>query len=130
MKTNQKETEILTMMTKLKIDRKEAETLWEFDHKTDSQQKEILSKLGIKDEPKEKKKVSPINKVKQLKKKKQVDELKEEIKTSFIEWADNNNLLINVQEIKNNQFVFTDKEGNFYSFKLTKHKSQPDGYKV
>lgn len=130
MKANQKETEISTMIKNLNLTREEAEQLWEFDHKTDKEQKEILDDLGIKEEPKEKKKSSPINKVKQLKKKKQIDETKEEIKTSFIKWAENNSLLVNIQEIKNNQFVFQDKEGNFYSFKLTKHKSQPDGYKV
>lgn len=128
---NKKDSEIQNLMDKLGITKEEATELWEFDKSTDEQQKEILLTLGIKEAPKEtKKKASPINKVKQMKKKAEVDELKEKIKESFWEWLKNNDDIILPQEFKNNQFGFMDKNGNFYSFKLTKHKTIQDGYKA
>ena len=128
---SKKDSEIQNLMDKLGITKEEATELWEFDKSTDEQQKEILLTLGIKEAPKEtKKKASPINKVKQMKKKAEVDELKEKIKESFWEWLKNNDDIILPQEFKNNQFGFMDKNGNFYSFKLTKHKTIQDGYKA
>jgi hypothetical protein len=125
-----KSEEVKHLMDKLKISEEEALEVWQFDHSTDQQQKETLSNLGIKEEEKPKRTASPINKVKQMKKKVEIDEIKEVIKQQFFEWLQSNENIIMPQEIKNNQFGFMDKKGNFYSFKLTKHKTIQDGYKV
>lgn len=132
---SKKEKEIANMMEKLGISKKEAEDLYEFDHKTDAQQKEELEFFGIEDtkdktkKTKEEKKASAIAKVKTMKKKEQADENKEEIKNAFLEWFNNTACIINPQEVKNQQYSFMDKDGNYYSFKLTKHtKGKPDGY--
>ena len=65
-----------------------------------------------------------------MKKKQEVDENKETIKQAFSEWFFNNPIFTLPQEYKNNYFGFFDKDGNFYSFKLTKHKTVQDGYKI
>ena len=122
--------EIKEFADKLKITIEEATELYEFDHSTDSEQKETLENLGIKESEEEKKKASPINKVKQLKKKTETDEEKEIIKTEFMQYLLQNEHTLLPQEFKNNQFGFMDKNGNFYSFKLTKHKTVQDGYKI
>lgn len=130
-----KEKEIAALMEKLDISKREAEDLYEFDHKTDAQQKEELEFFGVadfkkeKEEKKEKKKNNAIAKVKTMKRKEQADENKEEIKKAFLEWFNSCDCVKNPQEVKNNQFCFMDKDGNYYSFKLTKHiKGKPDGY--
>lgn len=122
--------EIKEFADKLKITIEEATELYEFDHSTDSEQKETLENLGIKESEEEKKKASPINKVKHLKKKTETDEEKEIIKTEFMQYLLQNEHTLLPQEFKNNQFGFMDKNGNFYSFKLTKHKTVQDGYKI
>ena len=125
-----KKNEIEKLQQKLGITLEEAEELYLFDKATPKEQEEILNSLGIKEIKKEEKTASPINKVKHLKKKKQDDEIKEQIKNEFMEWLKNNDNIILPQEYKNNNFGFMDKEKNFYSFKLTKHKTIQDGYKV
>ena len=134
---SKKEKEIKHLMEKLGISQKEAEDLYDFDHKTDAQQKEELEFFGIEDtkaktkktkDAKEPKKSSPIAKVKTMKKKAQLEENKEEIKQAFVEWLESASCIVNPQEIKGGQYCFMDKDGNFYSFKLTKHKTIQDGY--
>lgn len=123
-----KENEIKNMMDKLKITREEALELYEFDRRSEKEQKEILKNLGMKEKEPEKKKSSPIGKVKQMKKKAVVDAYKEELKKAFMIWLENQNV-IGVQEFKSNQFGFLSPDGEFFSFKLTKHKTIQDGYK-
>lgn len=123
-----KENEIQNMMDKLKITRQEALELYEFDRRSDKEQKEILKSLGLDKEKEPERKPSPINKVKQMKKKAVVDAYKEELKKAFMVWLESQNVK-GVQEFKNNQFGFLSPDGEFFSFKLTKHKTIQDGYK-
>lgn len=129
---NKKEQEIQNIADKLKISYNEALEVYEFDHSTAKEQEETLQKLGvhkavtIEDKPKK----STIAKVKTMKRKQEIDENKEIIKQVFSEWLFNNPTFVMPQEYKNNYFGFFDKDGNFYSFKLTKHKTVQDGYKI
>ena len=129
---NKKEQEIQNIANKLKISYDEALEVYEFDHSTAKKQEEILQNLGVHNAVavEEQPKKSTIVKVKTMKKKQEVDENKETIKKAFSEWFFNNPIFTLPQEYKNNYFGFFDKDGNFYSFKLTKHKTVQDGYKI
>lgn len=74
------------------------------------------------------KKVDTLAKVKTQKAKKKVDENKDNIIEAMVEFTSDNEFIINPQVIKNGHISFKDKDGNYYSLKLTKHKSKPDGY--
>ena len=115
---------------KLGITQKEAEELYVFDRLNEKEQQAELNNLIEikKEEPK--KEYSPINKIKKMKAKAKTDETRELIKNQFMEWLESNENIINPQEFKTNYFGFFDKDNNFYSFKLTKHKTIQDGYKV
>lgn len=129
---NKKEQEVQNIANKLKISYKEAVEVYEFDHSTAKEQEETLQKLGVHNVGtiEEKTKKSTIAKVKTMKKKQEVDENKETIKQAFSKWFYSNPMFVLPQEYKNNYFGFFDKDGNFYSFKLTKHKTIQDGYKI
>lgn len=117
-----KKQQIEKYMNKLGLSEQEAKDLIEFDNATPTKQEEILTDL------KANKKASPINKVKTLKKKAVNDSFKEQLKNDLFEFL--NSKFMNVQEFKSNQFGFMDAEGNFYSVKITKHKTIQDGYKI
>lgn len=128
---SKKSNEIENMVKKLSITHKEAEELYIFDRLTEKEQQEELNSL-IPIEKKEKpikKEYSPIGKIKTMKAKAKTDETKENIKSAFFEWLKACDEIIEPQEFKTNYFGFFDKNGNFYSFKLTKHKTIQDGYK-
>ncbi len=76
-----------------------------------------------------KKKVDTLAKVKTQKAKKKVDVNKDCLISSIEAFCKANDLMVDPQTIKSNQVSFKDKEGNYYSLKLTKHKAKPDGYK-
>lgn len=127
---SKKSDEIANLKNKLGITQKEAEELYVFDRLNEKEQQAELNNLIEikKEEPK--KEYSPINKIKKMKAKAKTDETRELIKNQFMEWLENNENIINPQEFKTNYFGFFDKDNNFYSFKLTKHKTIQDGYKV
>lgn len=127
---SKKSDEITNLKNKLGITQKEAEELYVFDRLNEKEQQAELNNLIEikKEEPK--KEYSPINKIKKMKAKAKTDETRELIKNQFMEWLESNENIINPQEFKTNYFGFFDKDNNFYSFKLTKHKTIQDGYKV
>lgn len=127
---SKKSDEITNLKNKLGITQKEAEELYVFDRLNEKEQQAELNNLIEikKEEPK--KEYSPINKIKKMKAKAKTDETRELIKNQFMEWLESNENIINPQEFKINYFGFFDKDNNFYSFKLTKHKTIQDGYKV
>lgn len=126
---SKKSDEITNLKNKLGISQKEAEELYIFDRLNEKEQQAELNNLIEikKEEPK--KEYSPINKIKKMKAKEKTDETRELIKNQFMEWLESNENIINPQEFKTNYFGFFDKDNNFYSFKLTKHKTIQDGYK-
>ena len=127
---SKKSDEIANLKNKLGITQKEAEELYVFERLNEKEQQAELNNLIEikKEEPK--KEYSPINKIKKMKAKAKTDETRELIKNQFMEWLESNENIINPQEFKTNYFGFFDKDNNFYSFKLTKHKTIQDGYKV
>lgn len=127
---SKKSDEIANLKNKLGITQKEAEELYVFDRLNEKEQQAELNNLIEikKEEPK--KEYSPINKIKKMKAKAKTDETRELIKNQFMEWLESNENIANPQEFKTNYFGFFDKDNNFYSFKLTKHKTIQDGYKV
>lgn len=127
---SKKSDEIANLKNKLGISQKEAEELYVFDRLNEKEQQAELNNLIEikKEEPK--KEYSPINKIKKMKAKAKTDETRELIKNQFMEWLESNENIINPQEFKTNYFGFFDKDNNFYSFKLTKHKTIQDGYKA
>lgn len=127
---SKKSDEIANLKNKLGITQKEAEELYIFDRLNEKEQQTELNNLIEikKEEPK--KEYSPINKIKKMKAKAKTDETRELIKNQFMEWLESNENIINPQEFKTNYFGFFDKDNNFYSFKLTKHKTIQDGYKA
>ena len=127
---SKKSDEIANLKNKLGITQKEAEELYIFDRLNEKEQQTELNNLIEikKEEPK--KEYSPINKIKKMKAKAKTDEIRELIKNQFMEWLESNENIVNPQEFKTNYFGFFDKDNNFYSFKLTKHKTIQDGYKV
>lgn len=127
---SKKSDEISNLKNKLGITQKEAEELYVFDRLNEKEQQAELNNLIEikKEEPK--KEYSPINKIKKMKAKAKTDETRELIKNQFMEWLESNENIINPQEFKTNYFGFFDKDNNFYSFKLTKHKTIQDGYKA
>lgn len=127
---SKKSDEIANLKNKLGITQKEAEELYVFDRLNEKEQQVELNNLIEikKEEPK--KEYSPINKIKKMKAKAKTDETRELIKNQFMEWLESNENIVNPQEFKTNYFGFFDKDNNFYSFKLTKHKTIQDGYKV
>ena len=127
---SKKSDEIANLKNKLGITLKEAEELYVFDRLNEKEQQAELNNLIKikKEEPK--KEYSPINKIKKMKAKAKTDETRELIKNQFMEWLESNENIVNPQEFKTNYFGFFDKDNNFYSFKLTKHKTIQDGYKV
>lgn len=127
---SKKSDEIANFKNKLGITQKEAEELYVFDRLNEKEQQAELNNLIEikKEEPK--KEYSPINKIKKMKAKAKTDETRELIKNQFMEWLESNENIVNPQEFKTNYFGFFDKDNNFYSFKLTKHKTIQDGYKV
>lgn len=127
---SKKSDEIANLKNKLGITQKEAEELYVFDRLNEKEQQAELNNLIEIKKQEPKKEYSPINKIKKMKAKAKTDETRELIKNQFMEWLESNENIINPQEFKTNYFGFFDKDNNFYSFKLTKHKTIQDGYKA
>ena len=82
-------------------------------------QKEIMRTEGKKEE-KEKKPRKP--------RAPKVDKNKDDLLAELLQFAESCQLMVNPQFVKKGQLSFVDKEGNYYSLKLTKHKTKPEGY--
>ncbi len=135
MKSKEREAAIEKNMKVLGISREEAEELWAFDHDEVDNQEVAAIEQSISDVKAEKKarKGSPLDKVKLMKAKKKADRNKTEIINAvwtFIEGMAVEGLFIAPQEMTSGKMSFMDKDGGFYSLTITKHKTQPDGYRM
>lgn len=57
-----------------------------------------------------------------------VDPLKDNIVNNILEYCTNTNIFVNPQLLKSNLISFKDQDGKYYSIKITKHKTKPEGY--
>lgn len=122
-----KEKEVQKNMDILGITREEAEELWLFDH--DQAECAEVEELEQKQKEKEKPKGSSLDKVRHMKAKKKADGNKEAIFAHIFENIGLCEVVKNPEEITASKISFMDKDGNYYSISLTKHKAKPDGYK-
>lgn len=99
----------------------------EIAEETDKKAKKVQKEM-TKAQAEKKPKVDTLAKVKTQKAKKKVDTLKDEIFQEMTKFATDTDCIKFAQVVKNGQISFMDSEGNFYSIKLTKHKTKPDGY--
>ena len=127
MTKKEKEEQIKTLMENLEISREEALEVIAFDNgEVDNEEvAEIEQKIEVK---KQKEKRSPLEKVKNQKAKKKADENKETIKETLFNFVKDSEIFVKEQEISATKISFQDKDGNFYTIALTKHKSRPNGY--
>ncbi len=125
----EKQAWIKATMKSLQITEQDAEELWLFDH--DEITNEVADSYEEKaEEMKKKPKEDRLAKVKRLKAKEKADENKDQIISIIADCIDaNSTIMINPFPIKKNRISFKDKDGNYYTVAITKHKSRPDGYK-
>jgi len=127
-KLTNKEKAILKNMKKLGISREEAEELYAFDN--DEIENEEVN--AIEEKQRKKKRAqegrSSIEKVKHMKAKIKADANKELIIDDIFAMAQTSEHIFNAQEMTATKMSFQDKDGNFYTVQVTKHKSRPDGY--
>ena len=127
-KLTNKEKEILLYTEVLGLSREEAEELYAFDN--DEIDNEEVTAI---EEKQQKKKAaqegrSSIEKVKHMKAKAKADANKELIIDDIFTMAQTSEHIFNAQEMTATKMSFQDKDGNFYTVQVTKHKSRPDGY--
>jgi len=127
-KLSKKEKTILDYMEKLGISREEAEELYAFDNdEIDNEEvAAIEEKTAKKKTAKEKR--SSIEKVRHMKAKIKADINKENIINDIFTKAQTSEYIFNPQEMTATKLSFQDKDGNFYTLQITKHKSRPEGY--
>lgn len=127
-KLSKKEKTILDYMEKLGISREEAEELYAFDN--DEIDNEEVAAIEEKQQKKKtaKEKRSSIEKVKHMKAKIKADINKENIINDIFTKAQTSEYIFNPQEMTATKLSFQDKDGNFYTLQITKHKSRPEGY--
>ena len=127
-KLTNKEKTILHNMKVLDLSREEAEELYAFDN--DEIENEEVNAI---EEKQQKKKAaqenrSSIEKVKHMKAKVKGDINKENIIDDIFAKAQVSEHIFNAQGMTATKMSFQDKDGNFYTVQVTKHKSRPDGY--
>ena len=127
-KLSNKEKAILRNMEILGISREEAEELYAFDN--DEIDNEEVTAI---EEKQQKKKVaqekrSSIEKVKHMKAKVKADINKENIIADIFAKTQTSEYIFNPQEMTSTKLSFQDKDGNFYTLQITRHKSRPEGY--
>ncbi len=125
---------ITEMMAKMKCDREEAVDIIKWDMEDEDCQNEEAMELQKKMEEKEKEskkkpKGDSIAKVKTQKAKKKEDKTKSDIMTLIEKMLNENSEFDNPQKMTASKFTFMDKDGNYCSISMTKHKAKPDGYK-
>ena len=123
-----KEKTILKNMEILGISREEAEELYAFDN--DEIDNEEVTAIEEKQQKKKaaQERRSSIEKVKHMKAKIKADANKELIIDDIFTMAQTSEHIFNAQEMTATKMSFQDKDGNFYTVQVTKHKSRPDGY--
>jgi len=121
------EQEIAKLMKQLDITREEALEVIAFDKGIVENETVDQIEAGIAQVAEEKKR-SPIEKVKYSKAKKKADVNKELIVKNIYDFLKNMDLFQGVQKMTATKTSFQDKDGNFYTVTVTKHKSKPDGY--
>ena len=129
------EKEISILMEKLGVTREEALEILDFDKgNIDNEEVEKLeekAKAQAKEEkkPKTGKKVkSSLDKIKYQKAQKKVDVTKTAIMELITNSLETSELIQLFQKMTATKSSFMDKEGNYYSVSLTKHKTKPDGF--
>ena len=127
-KLNNKEKAILRYMEKLGISREEAEELYAFDNDEIDNEEVIAIEEKQQKNKKVQEKRSSIEKVKHMKAKIKGDANKERIIDDIFTMAQTSEHIFNAQEMTATKMSFQDKDGNFYTVQVTKHKSRPDGY--
>ena len=127
-KLTAKEKAILKNMEVLEISREEAEELYAFDN--DEIDNEVVNEIEEKQQKRKEAQEgrSSIEKVKHMKAKIKSDENKELIIDDIFAKTQASEHIYNTQEMTATKMSFQDKDGNFYTVQVTKHKSRPDGY--
>ena len=127
-KLTNKEKAILHNMKVLEISREEAEELYAFDN-DEIENEEVIA---IEEKQRKRKEAqegrSSIEKVKHMKAKVKGDINKELIIDDIFAKTQASEHIYNTQEMTATKMSFQDKDGNFYTIQVTKHKSRPDGY--
>lgn len=127
-KLTNKEKTILHNMKVLGISREEAEELYAFDN-DEIENEEVTA---IEEKQQKNKEVqegrSSLEKVKHMKAKIKGDINKENIIDDIFAKAQTSEHIFNTQEMTATKMSFQDKDGNFYTLQITRHKSRPDGY--
>lgn len=129
-KLTNKEQAILNNMKVLEITREEAEELYAFDN-DEIENEEVTA---IEEKQQERKEAqegrSSIEKVKHMKAKIKSDVNKEFIIDDIFAKTQMSEHIHNAQEMTATKMSFQDKDGNFYTVQVTKHKARPDGYEA
>ena len=124
---------ITDMMAKMKCDREEAIDVIKWDMEDDDCQneeaKELQEKMAQQEKESKKPKKDTIAKVKTQKAKKKEDKTKSDIMKILENLLNENDNFVSPQKMTASKFTFTDKDGNYCSISMTKHKAKPDGYK-
>lgn len=132
---------IKDMMKKMDCSQEEAIDIlkWDMeDEECDNEEAQALQEKAVQTEKEEKSKTkkgatkqkgSSLDKVKHQKAKKKADATKEEIMGLIKKLLDESECFTSPQEMTASKFTFKDKDGNYCSISMTKHKAKPDGYK-
>ena len=127
-KLTKKEKDILRYMETLGISREEAEELYAFDNDEIDNEEVIAIEEKERKNKETQEKRSSIEKVKHMKAKAKADINKQNIIDDIFAKAQTSEHIFNPQEMTSTKLSFQDKDGNFYTLQITKHKSRPDGY--
>jgi len=127
-KLSNKEKAILQYMEKLGISREEAEELYAFDNdEIDNEEVTAIEEKQQKNKKAQEKR-SSLEKIKHMKAKVKRDINKENIISDIFAKAQTSEYIFNPQEMTKTKLSFQDKDGNFYTLQITRHKSRPEGY--
>ena len=127
-KLTKKEKDILRYMETLGISREEAEELYAFDNDEIDNEEVIAIEEKERKNKETQEKRSSIEKVKHMKAKAKADINKQNIIDDIFAKAQTSEHIFNPQEMTSTKLSFQDKDGNFYTLQITKHKSRPNGY--
>ena len=127
-KLSDKEKAILHYMEKLGISREEAEELYAFDNDEIDNEEVIAIEEKERKNKETQEKRSSLEKVKHMKAKIKSDINKQNIIDDIFAKAQTSEHIFNPQEMTATKLSFQDKDGNFYTLQITKHKTRPEGY--
>ena len=114
--------------SKIEIQREEAEELYAFDNDEIDNEEVIAIEEKEQKNKRTQEKRSSIEKVKHMKAKIKADINKQNIIDDIFAMAQTSEHIFNPQEMTSTKLSFQDKDGNFYTLQITKHKSRPEGY--